>query len=84
MAGTRYIKEIANITDIKFIDENKDAPEEVMSAVVEGAEIYIPLDDLLDYNAELERLIKEKDRLEKEVDRVVKKLSNQGFISKAP
>ena len=41
-------------------------------------------DDLVDYQAELDRLTKEKKRLEGEVERVVKKLSNQGFISKAP
>ncbi|HKK94817.1 MAG TPA: valine--tRNA ligase [Anaerovoracaceae bacterium] len=84
IAGERYIKQIANISDIMFIDNNNEAPDEVMSAVVDGAEVYIPLDDLLDYNAELERLTKEKDRLEKEVLRVDKKLSNQGFTSKAP
>ena len=55
-----------------------------MSAVVDGAEVYIPLDDLMDYEAELDRLQKEKKRLEGEVKRVVGKLSNQGFVSKAP
>jgi len=37
-----------------------------MSAVVDGAEIFVPLDDLLDYNAEYQRLEKEKARLENE------------------
>ena len=55
-----------------------------MSAVVDGAEVFIPLDDLMDYEAELTRLQKEKKRLEGEVKRVTGKLSNQGFISKAP
>ena len=55
-----------------------------MSAVIGGAEIYIPLEDLVDYNAEYDRLSKEKKRLEGEVKRVEGKLSNQGFISKAP
>lgn len=84
ISGERYIKQIANITDITFINSNDEAPEEAMSAVVSGAEIYIPLDDLVDYAAELDRLKKEKEKLENEVDRVVKKLANQGFISKAP
>lgn len=55
-----------------------------MSAVVDGAEVFIPLDDLMDYEAELERLRKEEKRLEGEVKRVVGKLSNEGFVSKAP
>ena len=55
-----------------------------MSAVVDGAEVFIPLDDIMDYEAEYDRLVKEKKKLEGEVKRVLGKLSNQGFISKAP
>ena len=55
-----------------------------MSAVITGAQIFIPLDELVDYEAELARLQKERDRLTGEVQRVEKKLSNQGFVSKAP
>ena len=67
-----------------FILKGLIFPAEVMSAVVDGAEIFVPLDDLMDYKAELARLQKEKKRLEGEVKRVVGKLSNQGFVSKAP
>ena len=59
-AGERYITKIANITDITFAASKADVPEEVMSAVVAGAEIFIPLDDIMDYEAELDRLRKEK------------------------
>ena len=83
-AGERYIKSLANITQITFIADKKDVPEETMSAVVDGAEVYIPLDELMDYKAELDRLTKEKKRLEGEVKRAVGKLNNQGFVSKAP
>jgi valyl-tRNA synthetase len=83
-AGVRYIQNLANITEITFIDDKKDVPEETMSAVVDGAEVYIPLDELMDYKAELDRLTKEKKRLEGEVRRAAGKLSNEGFISKAP
>ena len=83
-AGERYIRDLANINDITFVTDKKDVPEEVMSAVINGAEIFIPLDELVDFNAEFERLTKEKKKLEGEVARVKGKLSNQGFISKAP
>ena len=62
----------------------QEVPEEVMSAVVAGAEVFIPLDDIMDYDAEYDRLTKEKKKLEGEVKRVVGKLSNEGFVSKAP
>lgn len=83
-AGERYIKSLANITEINFIDDKAQVPEEVMSAVMGGVELFIPLDDLLDYKAEFERLTKEKARLEGEVKRVIGKLSNEGFVAKAP
>ena len=83
-AGERYIKKLANITEISFIASKAEVPEEVMSAVVPGAEIFIPLDDIMDYEAELDRLQKEKKKLEGEVKRVKGKLSNEGFVSKAP
>ena len=83
-AGESYIKNLANITEVVFTEEKSALPEEVMSAVTSLAEIYIPLEDLVDYNAEYDRLSKEKKRLEGEVKRVESKLSNQGFISKAP
>ena len=44
----------------------------------------MPMDELIDTEKEKERLTKEKERLQSEIDRVEKKLSNEGFVSKAP
>ncbi|MBQ9624789.1 MAG: hypothetical protein IJR47_01650, partial [Clostridia bacterium] len=46
--------------------------------------VYLPLFDLVDKEVELQRLDKEKHRLESEIKRGEGKLSNQGFIAKAP
>ena len=78
------IRKIANVVEITVEGTDGDAPKDVMSAVIDGAEILIPLEDLVDFEAELERLQKEKKRLEGEVTRVEKKLSNKGFVEKAP
>ena len=83
-AAERFIKDLANITEISYISDQNDAPKDSMSAVIAGAQIFVPLDDLVDYAAELARLTKEKERLTKEVERVEKKLANQGFVAKAP
>ena len=82
-SGVSYIKNLANITEVIFIENKSQAPEEAMSAVTGGAEIYIPLEDLVDYEAEYARLSKEEKRLKAEVARACGKLSNQGFVSKA-
>lgn len=79
-----HIKNLAGLAEIRYIDDKDQAPEEVMSAVMGGAEIFIPLDDLLDYKAEFDRLKKEIEKLKQEVKRIDDKLSNEGFINKAP
>ncbi len=83
-AGERFVKNIANITELSFTEDKSEIPEDAMSAVVSGIEIFIPLDELVDFNAELERLGKEKEKFQKELDRVKGKLSNEKFMSKAP
>ena len=82
-AGKKYIMNLANIGNLEFITDKNDL-KDVKSSVIEGCEIFILLDDLLDYNVELEKLTKEVKRLEGEVIRSDKMLSNPGFINKAP
>src|SRR5699024_876164 len=66
------------------IETTVEAPNKAMTAVVTGAEIFLPLEGLIDIDKELTRLEGELDKLNKEVERVDKKLSNEGFVSKAP
>ena len=58
--------------------------EDVVSVVVTDAVVYLPLEDLVDFEQEIERLTKEEERLTKELARVNGMLSNEKFISKAP
>lgn len=58
--------------------------KDAISIVISNATIYMPFAELVDISKEKERLSKEYQKLLKEVERVDKKLSNQGFISKAP
>ena len=58
--------------------------EDAVSVVIPGATVYLPLEDLVDFEKEKERLLKEKERLEKELARSKGMLSNEKFLSKAP
>ncbi|SEU17740.1 valine--tRNA ligase [Paenibacillus sp. NFR01] len=60
------------------------APDKVMSAVVTGAELLLPLSGLIDIGQEIARLEKEVSTLNGEVERIEKKLGNEGFVAKAP
>ncbi|MCQ2563674.1 MAG: valine--tRNA ligase [Mogibacterium sp.] len=83
-AVAERIRKLANVVDIDIKDSSFDMPDDVMTAVINGAEIAVKLDDLVDREAEIERLTKEQKRLESEVERVEKKLANKGFTDKAP
>lgn len=79
-----YIRNMANITDIKVIPADATSADDAMTAAVKDAEILIPLQDLVDFDEEIKRLEKEQARLQSEVERVEKKLANKGFVNKAP
>lgn len=61
-----------------------ETPDKAMTAIVTGAELYLPLAGLIDIDQEIARLEKELQNLNNEVLRVEKKLGNEGFVSKAP
>jgi len=82
--GRLYFERLASASEVVVMAEKKGIPENAVSVMMNGAEIYLPLEDLVDFEKELERLEKEKANLEKELQRVSGKLNNQGFVGKAP
>ena len=75
---------LASAEEIVFEKDKKTLGEDNISVVLDGCEVYLPLSDLIDYEKEIERLQKEKSKLEDEINRVKSKLSNEGFVAKAP
>ena len=68
-----------------LVQENKDGiGEDAVSVVVSDAVVYMPLEDLIDKDKEIERLTKETERLAKEIARCQGMLSNPNFVNKAP
>ncbi|MFD2211048.1 valine--tRNA ligase [Virgibacillus halophilus] len=78
-----YLDRFCNAESLT-IAANVNVPEKAMTSVVTGAEIFIPLEGLIDFDKEIARLQKELDKWTAEVSRVQKKLGNQGFVNKAP
>jgi len=77
-------KRLASLSDAVVRQDKAGIADDAVAIVVEGMEIYLPLEELIDIEKEIERLEKEKANLEMELDRVEKKLSNEGFVAKAP
>jgi len=82
-SNEEFIKRFCGTSALE-ISTDMSAPDKAMSAIITGAELYLPLAGLLDIGQEIARLEKEVDHLNKEVERVEKKLSNEGFVAKAP
>ena len=78
------VKPLMLANDIILQCEKKEAAEDAVSIVVPGAAVYLPLEDLVDFEQELERLTKEEEKLTKEIARAKGMLSNEKFLSKAP
>ena len=81
--GIIYFKRLAGASEVSFIGEGETV-DKAASAVCACGDVFIPLGELVDVEAELKRLAKEQKALEGEIARGEGKLNNPGFMSKAP
>ena len=65
-------------------DENEVSADNAVQIITDSATIFLPLSDIIDFEKEKARLEGEKKKLEGEIERIEKKLSNEGFVAKAP
>ena len=65
-------------------DESEVSADNSLQIITDSATIFLPLSDIIDYEKERARLTAEKKKLEGEIERLEKKLSNAGFVAKAP
>ncbi|QAA22933.1 valine--tRNA ligase [Sporolactobacillus terrae] len=82
-ANKDYIERFCN-PETLAIGADIQAPEKAVSAVISGADIYLPLSGLINVDDEISRLKKELEKMNAEVERTKKKLSNPRFVDKAP
>ena len=83
-ANEGYLTVLAAAEPVTMLAAGAEKPENAMTGVVNGVEIYLPLKGLIDVEKETARLNKELATLDKEISRLEKKLGNQGFLAKAP
>ena len=83
-AGIPFFEKLASAQSVAIVKDNGGIDDGAVCIVVEGASIYLPMEELVDKKKEIERLEKEKASLISEIKRVEGKLSNKGFTDKAP
>ncbi len=79
-----YFKQLASVSEIEGLDTDTVPSEDTLNAITKHAKLYVPADELIDYQKEFDRLSKEEKKLHGEIARIDGKLSNQGFVGKAP
>ena len=88
LTGFQMLKDavlrLANASDFIVQQDKTGIAEDAISVVVPDATAYLPLEDMIDFDQEIERLTKEEARLTKEIARSNGMLGNEKFVSKAP
>ena len=82
-AGAQFIIRLASANEVE-VKSGFDNLENTVTIVTDNAKIYIPMGDLVDFEAERKRLEKELAQAQDKLDFINKKLSNPGFVNKAP
>ena len=79
-----YIKTLAGISEIAVQAGTDGIGPDAVSIVIPSGMIYLPFAELVDIEKEIERLNAEREKYTSEIERAEKKLSNEGFVKKAP
>ena len=82
--GISFFKRLASASDVTVADANIPTPDGSIEVVTHAARVLMPLAELVDFEKELARIAKEKANAEKQLAGIENKLSNQGFLAKAP
>ncbi len=80
--GSAFIQKLASASEVEVAESF--SIEGAVTVVTADAKIYIPMDELVDKEAELARLNKELEQVKKRLAQSEGKLNNQGFVAKAP
>ena len=82
--GAKYIMALAYGSGVFVQGDKTGIDDNALAVAVYGAEIFIPLQELIDIDKERQRLKKEVEKYNKELDRLASKLGNPAFLTKAP
>jgi valyl-tRNA synthetase len=78
-----YVKTLARLSELR-VGTLETKPKNAATAVIKGAEVYVPLEGVLDLSQERDRLQKEIAKISKDIEVFSKKLSNKAFVDRAP
>ena len=83
-SGKPYIAKLAYSSDISILSSDPENSDKMVGIITDNARLYMPMTDLVDIEAEKERINKEIEKTKKLIDAQTGKLSNENFVSRAP
>ena len=81
-AASEFFKKLAGASEVELVEDFSDS--DAVQIITGSAAAYIPLADMIDFEAERARLSVELEKNDGEIRRVKSKLENESFVSKAP
>lgn len=82
--NVNHLEHLGFSESVEFVDKNEIDLDGYISLNEGKGEVFLPLKELVDFEEEKNRLEKELTKIQSEIDRVNSKLSNEGFMKKAP
>ena len=79
-----YFEKLAHVDALELLPKDAAKPDNALTTVVTGMEVYLELKGLIDADKEKARIVKDKEAVEKDIARTKAKLTNEGFLAKAP
>ena len=80
----KQLKLLTKVETVTFAGEGDGKPEKSLASVLDGAQIYLPVGELLDVEKEMQRLRNDLAKLEKDIEKSKAKLANEKFVERAP
>ena len=82
LRAAKILEKLASASEVIITDEYKS--DDAVAIATDAGSLYIPLSEVIDFEKERARLLSEQKKNDGEIERIEKKLSNEGFVSKAP
>ncbi len=79
-----FFQKLASVSEVALVDGAPENADSFVRIVTDSASLYLPLADVIDFEKEIARLEGDKKKVIGEIERLEKKLSNEGFVAKAP
>ena len=79
-----YVRDLARVGDLTVAEKLEATPRQAVSSLLPFAEIYVPLEGVIDIDKEIGRLEKELKNIDQDIAKTEAKLKNENFLAKAP